>query len=366
MSDVSIVRDQVGFMHYFDERVRVEAKRSPNLNRLLSAFKNEFGAQIFPSVIMMKVDASDPIRTVAALGGFRDAISVSAVVNSNARAVCWNRAAGLPYSDAFDVYPWTLGRDQGGLVYALTPGMQGIHDLGKLRPKPAPALPNRQLQESDLDGPLLTTLLDRWSDYKIAGNDTAEHRRLFRALDMARAASKMPGGSDANLHDRGRSVALWVSAFEILAHDGRANLSKVLALLSKVDWKRPGLRNQDRTVLLRNGKRRTEIQTNLVGATYKALYDVRNKFLHGEPVGVETLTLLSGRHILHFAAPMFRLALTAYLGLSFDKPMPNMRDNPKRFAELYSENSVFYDMQKLMEDALLLSEKPIEPNEVEQ
>jgi hypothetical protein len=64
-----------------------------------------------------------------------------------------------------------------------------------------------------------------------------EDRRLFRAIDMARAASKTPGGADASEHDAGRSAALWVSAFEILTHDGnKADLKGVLSQLNSVQW----------------------------------------------------------------------------------------------------------------------------------
>jgi hypothetical protein len=46
-----------------------------------------------------------------------------------------------------------------------------------------------------------------------AGEESVEDPRLFRALDMARAAAKTPGGIDASEHDAGRAIALWVSAF---------------------------------------------------------------------------------------------------------------------------------------------------------
>jgi hypothetical protein len=69
----------------------------------------------------------------------------------------------------------------------------------------------------------------------VDGEQFIEGRRLFRALEMARAASKMPGGSDATEYNVGRAVALWVSGFEILAHDGhRADFERVLSLLGSV------------------------------------------------------------------------------------------------------------------------------------
>ena len=73
----------------------------------------------------------------------------------------------------------------------------------------------------EIDQPLLGAIPARWKHCFVDGDDSVVDRRLFRALEMARAASKMPGGSDATDYDVGRAVAMWVSAFEILAHDGR-------------------------------------------------------------------------------------------------------------------------------------------------
>ena len=87
---------------------------------------------------------------------------------------------------------------------------------------------------------------------------------------MARAASKMPGGSDATEYDAGRAVALWVSAFEILAHDGnRADFGRVLSLLGRVQWLKASLKVRDRQVKI--GKGRAPIQTKLAGAIYERL-----------------------------------------------------------------------------------------------
>ena len=162
---------------------------------------------------------------------------------------------------------------------------------------------------------------------------------------MARAASKSPGGTDANLYDLGRAVALWVSAFEILAHDGhRADLGRVLQLLSRVEWLSPKLKVQDREVTYK----RKSVQTNLAGALYERLNRVRNDFVHGEPVTVETLKLEKPQKPVHwFAASLFRLALTAFLNL--------------RLREIADEkNSKGFDrsacVQRRSEEAILIAD----------
>ena len=175
-----------------------------------------------------------------------------------------------------------------------------------------------------MDHPLLEAILARWRH--CFANETINDRdlRLFRSLEMARAASKVPGGADANIYDAGRAVALWVSAFEILVRDeDHASPKRVLSLLSRVQWLK--LKGQDRKVAL--GKKKQKVQTNVAGEVYAHLNSVRNDFLHGNPVTDETLKLKkSGRGVLWFAAPLFRLALTAFLDLRFSETLPDTED----------------------------------------
>jgi hypothetical protein len=259
----------------------------------------------------------------------------------------------MRFSDAFDVYPWFLGRDYDDHLYALTPAVTAIHDVKLLRAQAAPASAGRQLGAHHCDDVLLRAVLQHWERYFVDGLDTVEDRRLFRSLDMARAASKMPGGPDATIYDGGRAVALWVSAFEILAHDGHTDLKRVLALLGRVGWERPKLKQLDRTVKFRG----RPIATNLAGFVYNALYRVRNAFLHGEPVPAEALTLQGSRiSVLSFAAPLFRLALTAHLNLKLAGVAPDPSTDPTAFGQYVAERMAFAGPQRLAEDAILVVE----------
>ena len=215
-----------------DKRLRSIARRRPAVETFLSAFRDEFGTQIWPTIAMVREDAPPSVRTVTALGGFRDAVCVSGIVAGFGLGI---------HSDAFDVYPWFPNPRLEGRIGAITPALVGIHDVERLRPQPAPALGRHSLSKWEIDQPLLGAILARWKHCFVDGEDSVEDRRLFRALEMARAASKMPGGSDATEYDVGRAVALWVSAFEILAHDGnRADFGRVLSLLAACRTEGPG------------------------------------------------------------------------------------------------------------------------------
>jgi hypothetical protein len=65
-----------------------------------------------------------------------------------------------------------------------------------------------------------------------------EGQSLFRSLNMANQALQAPGGTDTTYYDVGRSIALWISAFEILAHppNANANLQVVYELLENIKW----------------------------------------------------------------------------------------------------------------------------------
>jgi hypothetical protein len=63
-----------------------------------------------------------------------------------------------------------------------------------------------------------------------------EGERLFRSLNMANAAAKLPAGADTNLYDVVRSAALWASAFEILYPAKKQAFKGVYAALESITW----------------------------------------------------------------------------------------------------------------------------------
>jgi hypothetical protein len=85
--------------------------------------------------------------------------------------------------------------------------MIGLHNVEELLGQSAPALGRRSLSPSDIDRPLLEELLARWQRRFVDGDYSDENLRLFRSLEMARAASKVPGGADANIYDAWRAMA---------------------------------------------------------------------------------------------------------------------------------------------------------------
>jgi hypothetical protein len=334
-----------------DERLRAIVNRTPTLRKYLEKFRDEFGTQISPTVAMLREGSPEGVQTVAAFAGLRDAVCMSAIVFGRSLAA---QPQGIPFSDSFEVYPWFPDSTLGNHVVAYTPALRELRNIERLLPQPAPALAERSLTTNNLDHVLLRALLARWEDCFAAGNQSIENRRLFRSLEMARAASRMPGGMDTTFYGEGRAVALWVSAFEILAHDGRhVDFKQVLSLLGRVPWLRDQLRVEDRTVVYR----RQPVQTNLAGFIYERLYRVRCDFLHGEAVTAATLKLDNQRPVEGFAAPLFRLALTAFLDLRFSEALPSTPTNADR-GRYIARQMEFHSPQRLAEDAIVRAEEP--------
>jgi hypothetical protein len=345
--DEAIEASHAALVPCSDRRLCAIADRRPALKTFLGAFRDEFGTPVLPTVAMLRGDAPDSVRTDTALGGFRDAVCVSAIVAG------WSMKSAtraIIHSDAFDVYPWFPGLH--GHLGTVTPAMIGIHNVEELQGQSAPALGRRSLSTTDMDGPLLDALIVWWQCCFVDGDYCDKNLRLFRSLEMARAASKMPGGSDATQYDVGRAVALWVSAFEILAHDGRhADFARVLSLLDRVQWLRQPLKVQDRTVVYK----RQSIQTNLAGVIYERLYRSRNDFLHGNPITDETLRVEKSRkHVHWFAVPLFRLALTASLNLRFSETLLDTA-NDEDLRRHSARQMAFNRHQRLAEDANLIA-----------
>jgi hypothetical protein len=340
-----------------DQRLREAVRLHPKLETFFRAFRDEFGTQIESAIGMVREDAPTSVKTVTAFGGFRDAICFSAIAAGQSLSLTAKRGGiGIVHSDAFDVFPWFPALEPGleKYVRTFTPMLAAMHEVEALQPKCAPALGRRSLSSSHIDHPLLRALLARWERCFVSGSEAIEDRRLFRSLEMARAASKVPGGVDATEHHAGRAVSLWVSAFEILAHDGKwSGLKEVLTGLSQVQWRGAKLKVQDRQVKI--GKKKT-FQTNVAGEVYGHLYRVRNAFLHGEEVTPKTLKLKACQQsVLFFAAPLFRLALTAFLDLRFSETLQDTASDEDRGRHI-AKRMALNELQRLAEDAILVAD----------
>ncbi|MBB2692408.1 UNVERIFIED_ORG: hypothetical protein GGI63_003082 [Rhizobium esperanzae] len=336
-----------------DPRVAAIFEDTPNLKVFLNRFTDAFRQKVRPSVLLVRSDAPRSLVTVEGIAGFRDALSTSIITHSRALELRYPIGHRINHSDTFGFYPWMLDRHGEHLV-ARTPAMLALHDVNEFRGQSWPNGSVATLSRSDIDmtlfGELMTRLERRFSTLKPTWRDTA----LFRSLNMANEASRAPAGPDATIYDYGRSTALWVSAFEILAHPGaggKSELSTVYTLLESVSYisRLHKLRRHKAHPYRGDKQKRRILACQLYGLIYKA----RNAFLHGNPVSVKTLRIPGRQASLYqCAAPLYRLALTTFLDLKWKHPAPHPSD-PHALGNWISDSMSYDSYQRTIEQGLL-------------
>jgi hypothetical protein len=189
----------------YDERVTAICSTHPNFKEFLSRFKNTFGQQIWPSVLIISPKAPNSYRTIDAIASFRDLISIATIPRARALVLKYERHHQLTYSDTFSLYPWTLDKNYKYLM-SHTPSGLSMHVVEEFRGQSSPEIPTRSLQTNGLDRPLMLALLKRWQICYSERSVRWKDRALFRSLNMANQALQAPGGTDTTYYDVGRQL----------------------------------------------------------------------------------------------------------------------------------------------------------------
>lgn len=340
-----------------DPRILALREAHPNLGQFLERFTDAFGKRIEPAVLILKRDAPRSVFTVEALASFRDAIALSVVPYSRALEIRYDRNHQISYANSFWFYPWNLDKNYDSMI-GQTLAILATHQVSKFQGQSNPEIFPMRLARSGIDAPLLTALLKRWRKRYVSQRPKWADVALFRSLNMANQAALLPAGSDVTIFDIGRSLALWVSAFEILAHPktSYSGLGTVYALLEKVPWesRRSKRRYKCHEVGGKKGPSGTKQTPRrpLACWIYGELYKARNNFLHGNPVTGRSLSVKGSQHSLfQFAALLYRMALTSFLKLEWTASMPPM-SKTEEVGKYIAARTTFLTYQRTIEDAL--------------
>jgi hypothetical protein len=231
--------------------------------------------------------------------------------------------------------------------------MLGVHDVIMLNGQSAPGISQAILSEREFDFPLLGELKRRWVRRYLTKIANWADLALFRSLDMAMAAARVPAGHDATLAALGRNIALWISSFETLVHPkaARSELALVYDLLEKKNWtvSRCGHRRYAAYVTRKMDARRRVIACWVYGM----LHHARNDFLHGNALPSNRLSVgRYNRNLFYYAAPLYRIALSCFLPLVYQ----GSKSPPTTIEENLEEKSRLRDFllpEMLTESALL-------------
>jgi hypothetical protein len=338
-----------------DPRVTVIKRAQPMFRRFLNRFSDNFGQKFEPAVLLIRTAAPPAFLDISALANFRDLVAIATTTHGRALELRHRLGHRIMFGEAFAIYPWMLDRHYEDVIGS-TPAILGTHEVAKFKGQSSPAIFRTPVDESDIDQPLLAALIDRWTRRYEAVEPAWADVALMRSLNMAYNASLLPAGTDTTFYDVGRVVSLWVSAFEILVHpggSGQANRDKVFEMIEKTAWVVPAS-----AALAHDTGGKTKVKRTLASWIYQALYDCRNNFLHGNPVERAKLILpISQRTVFEYAAPLYRLALTAFLPLVYARSMPDA-DDPEALGAYIAERMEYMAPQKCAEQALLTATRP--------
>lgn len=336
-----------------DQRIINLANQHPTFRSFIASFKDAFGVAVEPSVLIVKKPKSRPLK-LEPLASFRDLVALSVIPYQRAQMIVHRgQMPRVLYSNTFYLYPWMLDNDYQHLMTNTISGM-GIHVVSKFAGQSSPDIFAHDLQPHDIDEPLFKALLQRWERRYFQPKPSHADIALFRALNMATVACQTPGVVDTTMYDIGRIVALWVSAFEILAHPGpgkRVHLTTVYDLFDSIKYQDKNIGKKRYMAWMPLLKRQT--RGNLPRFVYGQLYEARNAFLHGNSVSHAVLRPRNSKSLLfHLAPPLFRLALTSVLQIRRTDPIPPISD-AKAFGKYIVDNMDYYQGQEMVERAIL-------------
>jgi hypothetical protein len=340
-----------------DERVMLLRRRQPVLDHVLGSFTDAFGRHIVPGVLLTDGDPRELFRLGGSLTSLRDAVALSVVPRARATTIVYERASENTYSNIFAFYPWMVDR-YGEHLVALTSSVTAIDEWQDFAGQVTPGVAQGDLSSLAIDLPLLRVLLARWQATIGVAEPPWSDLALFRSLNMANQACMMPtAASNTTLYDVGRTIAVWVSAFEILVHPGgarsRSGRDQVIEVLDNAPWL--NRRCVERTSLVPALRQNQPATMNtLASLLYARLYAVRNAFLHGNAVNPSMLKTENGHTSLStVAAPLYRMALASFLKRTeLDRPAVSSGHNELPGATIESRAPLDWIAQEVIENAL--------------
>jgi len=318
--------EYVAFVPPHDERIKHLAETKPAIKKLVSSFTNQFGQPIEPSALLIRSDApfarAEEFDSVAS---FRNALAISCIIDAHVLKLSGGCANCPLWSDYFDFYPFTASRN-GDQLCARSAASDSIVGqqraavcLDDFRGQSAPHLLIGQSLCFEIDRSVWDGCLQSWKQRFVEKSKIRKLRVLFRSLEIAYQASRVPGigTRTPTIHEFGVGIALWISALEILTHpgseNGKADLKTVLDLLGNAVWDNGKLKYKRYRIRIRKNER---IGGTFIQKLYSELYRARNDFLHGNDVTHQNLYPVkntAGPMLLQCAPLIYRAALMAFL-----------------------------------------------------
>ncbi len=305
--------DHVAVVSYDDDRALAIRSQSKSALKLWEGFRDIYGNAQRPSGLIF-VDGFEQVKNAQeAIVAFRNIVAMSSILPSWAelRTQPGSTPTGPLWSDAWALYPVEVSAND--TLLTVNPALL----VGSSPDAPFVGMPNPLISvygdRFQVDWPLFALLLQAWDNQYIRSRRPAwYYEALFRALEIAMHALAVPVQNLSSVHDFGLSLAIWVSAFEVLIHPGRGGKvdeTRVLQFLASASsrWDNPKLRHK-RYVVTVGGK---------IERVYHQLYSARNTHLHGNAILKRHWSYVGRRGSIavgNLAPLVFRTALKLRLG----------------------------------------------------
>lgn len=280
------------------------------VKELASKFFSHFSSKLSTSLLIINDSKANKKIIEDGVVAFRNILAISSIIKGFEHRFLSTFNAYPLYSDYFDFYPVTISN---GVVFINSPSQRGIcHDLSNFQGQ-ANATLDHNVSINPGQYCLLTDRLEQvWKRAFTTNKTIGDYpRRLFRSLEMAYHACAIPNKNDETLYDHGVSASLWVSSFEILAHDGNwSSNKKVLELIGGYEW------FSKKKIANKSYKSKFDFKINIVQKLYLQLYDLRNDFIHGNKISKSKIFPFRKREnksIIYYAPLIYKIALLSYM-----------------------------------------------------
>jgi hypothetical protein len=305
-----------------DDRCVEINSQHPTFAPFLNRFTDSFRRKIIPSVLIMREDAPTWVKNMEAVGGFRDILSVCAVIHNRTAVLIRHLSRNYQYSTSFDFFAYTLTIDYMRVVTS-NPALSSMDLVEEFYGQTTAGLPVSNWDRLDYDEILLKALLVEWERRFSNPNASWRSLALFRSLNAAHAAAQIPGVVGVTDYSLGLNISLWVSAFEILVHpeSSDSGIKQVYHLLEQIDWRTQACK--EITYICYEGRNRKSkaAPRNLACWIYGEINHARIDYLHGNRLKADRLIVQpSGKNLFNYVPPLYGLLVSAFLGFNYYGP----------------------------------------------
>ncbi|MEW6702940.1 MAG: hypothetical protein AB1298_09525, partial [Bacteroidota bacterium] len=203
-----------------DDRLKVLQSENESVASLTKSFVDTRLKEINPAFLLIHARLKTNRERHNAIISFRNIVAVSIILEGWLSMVLSENGNVFTtlYSDFYDLFP--LGGYSDKYFFIQTPSVSSTISNSITKYQHNYSLPDTRYFHFSKDEDLFISLVKIWETHFIRRNKSHIYNSLFRSLQMAYSACKMPTDNFSTYYDYGTKVGLWISAFEILFHPG--------------------------------------------------------------------------------------------------------------------------------------------------